>query len=365
MNKNFPEWYRVACVEPREEQLKARWQGIEAYCGNEISSCDVLKLIRSFCKRSIDVEFRKHFIDSFYEKDNAFPQKSNLELSVLAGATLVYIINNYDGLDKLALLGLLSASFNKRKVAVPDILGVVQTEFDKRRVAIRNVAKKSTAIKSNIPQNKKLLDIVDAAKNDVNSWNAQTFSEALSVYLTNLNKLLVEAKKSIHQNVLEQKIYKEDSQVLWWMTGEWSRDTQRPFKKFKVPEACIVIGKELADIVEILPGPYASKAVLYKVLSIFSDDEIKEVTLSTAINQLDKDWREKVVNKYSTGKTKEITPLLTAVSESLKVGKASEWKSAYELLTDFDASHIKVPALELAYQMYLECLVVKSIKEND
>lgn len=365
MNTNFPEWYRVACVDPRDEQLKARWQGVEAYCKNELSSCDVLDLIRLFCRRSIDVEFRQNFVNHFYEKDSAFPKKNDLELSVLAGVTLVYIINNYDGLDNLALLGLVSASFNKRKIAVPDILGEVKAEFDKRRVAIRNVAQKSTAIKSNIPQSKKLLDIFKATKGDVNAWNAQEFSGAFSVYLTNLNKLLIEATEFIHQNVLEQKIYKEDSQVLWWMIGEWSRDLQKPFKQFKVPEACIVIGKELADIVEILPGPYASKAVLYKVLSVFCEDEIKEVTLSTAINQLDKDWRQQVVSKYSTEKTKEITPILTAVTESLKVEKATEWKPAYQKLTNFDASHIKMSALELAYQMYLECLVVKSIKEND
>ncbi len=180
MNTNFPEWYRVACVEPRDEQLKARWQGIEAYCKNDFSSYDVLELIRSFCRCFIDVEFHKEFMNHFYEKDSAFPKKNNLELSVLAGATLVYIINNFDGLDNLALLGLVSASFNKRKIAVPDILGEVKAEFDKRRVAIRNIAQKSTAIKSNIPQNKKLLDIFEAIKKDAGAWNAQTFSGAFS-----------------------------------------------------------------------------------------------------------------------------------------------------------------------------------------
>ena len=46
MNTNFPEWYRRACVDPTDEKLKARWQGIEAFCEDDFGSNEVLELIR-------------------------------------------------------------------------------------------------------------------------------------------------------------------------------------------------------------------------------------------------------------------------------------------------------------------------------
>ena len=136
---------------------------------------------------------------------------------------------------------------------------------------------------------------------------------------------------------------------------------QKPFRSFETSEACIVIGKELADIIKNLPGPYASNAVLYKILSIFSVDETENITLSTAINKLNKTWRQQVLKAYSAEKTKEITPLLSAISGSLDVDGATEWKAAYKKLTGFDPSNIKMSAMKLAYQMYLECLVIKSM----
>lgn len=362
MNKNFSEWYRTANIDPTDEILQSRWQGIEKYCKNDIGAYCVLELVRLFFKQPVEEGFREDFINAFCEVDSAFSKKKNAtELSVLAGATLVYHIENF---DDLAMLALMAASFNKRKACVPDLLTEVKNIFVNKTSEIREIKEKMTNIQFGVPSNKKLLESLKNAKEE-NTWKPIEMSDIFFSYFTALKKVLDEIKIITNNNMSQQKVYREDSQILWWMTGEWSRDLQKPFNQLKIPEACIVSGKELADLVGVLPGPYAAKAVLHKALSVFPEDNVKDITLSTAINQLDKVWRQQVANIYTAEKTKEITPLLAGISESLKVEKGSEWKPAYKKLTGFDSDNIKMPALELAYQMYLECLVVKSIVNNE
>lgn len=186
-------------------------------------------------------------------------------------------------------------------------------------------------------------------------------ASSFSTYFVDLANLLEEIKKNINTST---KVYREDSQILWWMTGEWSRDLNKPFKQLRHQEAAIVAGKELADLIEVLPGPNAAKTVLHKLLSVLLVENQKDGTLSTIINMLSKDWKQHVLECYPGDQTKEITPILTAISNSLAVEGASEWKPAFKKLTDFEPESIKMPLLELSYQMYLECLLVKSIRND-
>jgi len=103
MNKNFSEWYRTANIEPTDEMLQNRWQGVQNYLEKKFDCSDVLNLVRLFFVLPVDIEFLQGFIVAFNEVDHAFPKKNKLELSVLAGSTLVEIINEYEDFDDLAL----------------------------------------------------------------------------------------------------------------------------------------------------------------------------------------------------------------------------------------------------------------------
>ena len=363
MHRSFAEWYRTVDVDPQDVRLQKRWQGIEGYCKNDIGSHDVLELTRLFFQKPVGVEFRKSFVNAFYEIDNAFPEKNNLELSVLAGATIVYALENYDKIDNLAVLAMLSASFNKRSITVPSILTEIKDTFVCMTAKIRESMEDNFNFQSSVPSHKKMIEKFNAAKENPALWSATEIGEGFSAYAIALNKHLTEIRKFAQESLLKQSILQEDSQILWWMTGEFSRDMQKPFRSFKPSEVCVIIGKELADLVKILPGPYASNAVLYKVLSVFPENETENITFSTAINKLGKIWRQRTIEAYPAKITKEITPLLSAISGSLDVDGATEWKPAYKKLTGFDASNIKMSASKLAYQMYLECLVIKSMKD--
>jgi len=130
----------------------------------------------------------------------------------------------------------------------------------------------------------------------------------------------------------------------------------------KATEASIVMGKELADLVKTLPGPYAAEAVLSKTLSSIKGKNDINGNLADVIDKQSIEWKTKVINSYSSKMTEEITPLLTAITKSLEVENAVEWLPAFKKLTGFEANDIKITALNLAHQIYLECLTIKCIE---
>jgi hypothetical protein len=205
--------------------------------------------------------------------------------------------------------------------------------------------------------------MLGAAKQTATLWTAAQVGEHLSAYIQDLDKCLATIRKFAKSSLAKEQMYREDSQILWWMTGEWSRDLQKPMSDYQASEICLVVGKELADLVEVLPGPYAAKAVLYKVLAGLGGVG-DNVALSMAINRTGKEWRQRVVEVYPTTETREITPLLWAMSKSLEVENAEDWKPAYEKVMGRKAADAKMAPVKLAHQMYLECLVIKSLKEN-
>lgn len=58
-------------------------------------------------------------------------------------------------------------------------------------------------------------------------------------------------------------ILQEDSDILSWITGSWSKELEKPLTKGILPkDIALLLAKELADFVQVIPGPYAFEAFL-------------------------------------------------------------------------------------------------------
>ncbi len=359
MNKDFAEWYRAVDIEPNHERLQNRWLGIESYCSRVIGCTEILNLVRLFLNLTISDDFKDNLIKAFFESDNAFPQKDNdNELSVLAGAILVHISDkNISKLKNFALLAIAAASF-KRKAVVPSILTLLKSYLNDSMFNIRDV-KSIDPVSIITPPVKGLKDSLKAIE-ETKTWTPpDELAKQFSSYLTSINKSIIQINSEIDKSLYLQRIYREDSQILWWLSGGFSTDIHKPISELNNAESCIVAGKELADIVEILPGPYSAKAVLNKTFSNLPEDS-KEITFSKAVNKTNKEWRQQILKKYEIEKTKDITPILAAIYESLRVEKAGEWLAAHKQLTGISAKDTKLSIDELAYQVYTECLLLKA-----
>ena len=109
MHKNFSEWYRLVALEPDGTKLPKRWAGVKEWAtALRSSDANLLETVRIFqgipSKTSRDA-----FLATFQKQDPAFPQRNDLELQLLAGASLVACVQsvgvNGEGLHTAILAG--------------------------------------------------------------------------------------------------------------------------------------------------------------------------------------------------------------------------------------------------------------------
>src|SRR5688500_3003919 len=97
MHKNFGEWYRLVSIEPTDEILKKRWDGVEEWvwtiCGDVKGLLETVRLFRGLPAKTS----REEFLATFRKHDAACAQRNNdLEQRVLAGAALVHCVLAHD-----------------------------------------------------------------------------------------------------------------------------------------------------------------------------------------------------------------------------------------------------------------------------
>ena len=67
---------------------------------------------------------------------------------------------------------------------------------------------------------------------------------------------------------VELPIVAEETNMLWWLFSEHSRDGLKKWSELSVPAVSIMAGKELCDLTRVLPGPAAAMALFSKERSV-------------------------------------------------------------------------------------------------
>ncbi|KJR44333.1 hypothetical protein UF75_5281 [Desulfosporosinus sp. I2] len=355
MRENFCEWYRIVCVDPSNEQLKSRWESVQEYC--EIEEINILELVKMFFGLPTDASFKKQFID-LYAKDLTFQSKNEREISLLAGVTIIELMEKEIHVTKIVLATMCIALF-KQDAIIPDVQAIVSKKLKDITAEIRDLETEQrmrTISNTEITELKKSLEL--------GAWNPQNiveFSKVLSNIAANFNALVN------NQNELSKSliIFKEDSNILSWLFGEWSNDLDKPLNgSIKRSETALILGKELADLVEQIPGPYPAKAFLKKMLGHCKADK-KNISLVEMVDSLDESWKELLLDDYNIINNGENTPILLSVSKALETNEPKVWKHAYQKAIGIDAEEMISDPLTWAYQMYLECLLVKYINREE
>lgn len=323
MHKDFADWYRIAVVEPEGEMLKARWEGI-VKAGAPVSVTSILEVVRLFYDKPLrDPNSLPAFQAHFKETDPAFRMKGNkFELQILAGTTLIYKLENSSGILKdLVALAMLCAAFQKKDedIIIPDLVALATSSLRKRSASLRN------------SQNIQQLKGVEAE----------------------------EMMKMVNRLVYEQRLRQEESDMLWWLFGERSRDLNQNVSKIGVG-APIIVGKELGDLVLTDPGPLQANAFLSKMLQSSKASSGRPQTLQKIVNATPREWREKWMGKVHMEAAGDLCPIMLATKKSIETKKATEWIVAFKHETGIDAN-TPIEQLDLAIQVYRECLLFRSI----
>jgi hypothetical protein len=337
MHKDFGEWYRLAGMEPDGAVLANRWGVIEAY---NPSTDDVISLTQLFYGLGKPKEaFISAFVKVFHDADPAFrTRENNHELSVLAGAQLVETIERSDiALADLAALSLVSAAASNVRPA-PSVKDIPE-------IAARHLESRSR-------------DRISAVEGDQDSEARKGLLDAL----TALGAPQDELAKELRRLQRQLDVVTEESNMLWWLFSEFSRDEEQRWTDFGVPATALMAGKELADLTVILPGPIAALAFLDRVIKSAKPKPPATVSIEDAINGVSVEWRQRYSDKNSPSELETLLPIGYGVKVSLTVSEKDAWFPAYERGTGISAGAKVAPNL-LAYQVFIEALLCRAWKE--
>jgi hypothetical protein len=336
MHKDFAEWHRSAGITPNGETLPKRWAAIDEF---QVGRDEIVYLTRLFYRLGKpSEEFLTAFRASFQKADPAFPMRDNdQELVVLAGAELIDIIERgaTNSADLAALSVVCAAAQNTRgSPAVTDIPEIATQYLSKR--AIERVS-------------------VREGEGNSDAGPRKALFEALATLGTPYDGL----PKEFERLQRELSVVAEESNMLWWLFSEYSRDLRQPWNKSTVPAAALIAGKELADLTRVIPGPIAATAFLDRAVRSAKAKPPAAILIIDAMNDVPVEWRLKYVTKGCPSQLEDLLPISHGVKISLSSPDNDAWLSAFTLGTGISADSKLAPHV-LAYQIFLEALLCRS-----
>ena len=357
MNSLFGEWYRTASIEPTNELLESRWKGIEVFL-KKVDSAKVLELARCFIRLPWKNQaIHQEFIGAFQDADAAFPVRNNeVELQVLSGSAIVALVETGNEFSDFAAC-VLDAAFARglrKEPVVPEILAVVEKYISSRSLAIREIAPRTRVTGVDLRAQ------IDALKAACVPNQATQLAQPLEIVLTaineSINKLAQAAESSISSLERVQNLYSEESNIVWWVFGETSRDEGERFKQLPAGFASILAGKELADLTTSIPGRMAGRAYLDKILHNSTN---KKMTLSHVAGELPKEWLSRVNTDENL---LDLCPVLYTIHE---VAQGRDVKASAEIgRKQLGILSTDLTPVEIALQAYREFLLSKKPKEK-
>lgn len=358
MNENFGNWCRAANLDPTDSYLRTRWQGIESFLKTPYKVEDVISTICLFFNLQVSPEFLKRFVAFFVEQDAAFDSQNSLEISLLAGAVLREIITKEEErINNLVLLGLLCAEFIY-KTPIQDIYKEIITCALKAQVDTRESLCKFERYEVQLPNVKSLLDIMNSEQVEFNP----TFAKQLGNYISETNRAFAELLSEKKRNEKYIKICREDLQILWWLNNKWNNHFKKPYSEINIAEAALYSGKELADIIKVLPGPYSADSVLNRIL--IECPKNVDLSLLELMKLIDTNWKREIIStRYPSTGGYQFTPILQAIKNSYDLDGDDAWSTLFKKCLNLTPESIKRNSLEFSRQTYFECLFSKALEE--
>ena len=295
------------------------------------------------------------FLDAFTPDPRFSFNANRRESSVLAGGLLLSSLKRGNAFAGLTVLT--SSVLGRREPCVPGI------KFEVFDIEFKNLTVKKTESrwynttfkalgKTTVTQEKMLGDgavgtvvaQVQAAMVESHAATQTALSETQSL-ITKLAKDLETARAEL--------------EMLWWLTGGWSRQLNTPFAELGSSLASIAAGFDLADLSITVHGPYSAKALLSRVIASVKksrkNNAISDIGDAPTDQQLPLLGLSEDAHKYP-----DICPVSGALAMSSSIGRGAPWHQAYERNAHISPT-IEISALDLAVQCMYERLLLGNL----
>lgn len=357
MHKNFGEWYRLVALEPDGAKLHKRWAGVKGWA-NVLRNHDdlVLETVRIFRKLPSKVS-RDAFLAVFRKADPAFPQRNDLELQVLAGASLVTCVETVgadgEGLHTAVLAGA-ALEASSLRATEPHLDEIAREVLEGLQAIVVQQRERKPFDAGSVH------DKAEAAAEAMKQIPASHDWASLMNVITPIFQALVDAVRAADVGLARAahniRSADEETNILWWVEGGCSRDTNKPWRELK-EGAAIIAGAELADLTDVALGPRNAAALLERVLS---EANGKDSSLSAYVNALPDEWARARAAK-ADDIALDLTPLTLAVIQRGKSDTAS-WQQYFDSTSGMTSS-TQLTAARVARQVYVEAILLHALAD--
>jgi hypothetical protein len=319
MHKHFADWHRTAGIEPNSETSPKHWGVIDEYRPEVEEIISFARFFYGF--RSAEDTSMDKFGTSLQDADPSFSMQSHKQhLSVFAGAELIAVIerDEHESLADLAALCLVCGAAQGMRGVIPiPMMPQIAARYIESRTSKRALAKVAS----------------DEAEDDLKIENLER----------------------------ELRIVGEETNMLWWLISECSRDRNESWKALRLPATSIIAGKELADLTRVIPGPVAAAAFLDRVVRHSSSAKPpKFIKVMDAVERTPREWREQY--PFKPGGLIDLMPISNGIKLSVTVSDGNDWSPVFEKGTAMPANSTIAPGV-LAYQVFLERLLARLPEE--
>jgi hypothetical protein len=145
----------------------------------------------------------------------------------------------------------------------------------------------------------------------------------------------------------------EEVDLLWWHLGGWSYILKRPLDSIEATSLPFVIGSDVAQMVNSLPGPQGALGIIRKALGTSADEK---QTIEATLKAVSPDDRAKLL--VDTRDKDVIASLNHGLALLDDESTADSFRKTFQKRTGL-ASGTKMTRFEIAAQAYFERLFIK------
>ena len=346
MSESIAKWFRSAGILVVEGLVEKREAGINNFFDNGYDDADILNLVKLFFGKECAETFLERFVEEFAKIDSAFADDKENEISALAGIILNRMCEAED-VDDISSIAIYTKSYA--------FLGYEPTLKNIYQQMMEAFEKTAAEKRENINFDNKQIGLLPkgvtfTVEEGENFELDNDDANKLSHMIKKINELCTFVNKNYRILEDKNKILYENTEILWWLLAGYSSDGEKAYSELPLQQAALLVGKDLAEIVQSQPGVYSAYNLLDRVLDKNRDEK-------TRFAEYIDDCADSVIEELISGFENSIeTPILFALYKKMENGEGS-WHKAFE--KKFGKTKAEYSGSEIAYQMYLECLMLK------
>lgn len=342
--------------EPDAEVLDKREKAIVEFLKLDLTSSHCLNLVRSLFRLDVPASSLDAFRNEIVQHDTDFPAKGKTyELKMMSYAAILAQMQNSSSYQELVVqLGIITSYCCglRDKPRELDIVRIASESFQNNVAKLRGTPlskEPNSAIASKLNEFQKISKELDASN------PAEVKKMASSVH-----DLLRRLVKSMDQTDQTIPAINEDVRIFSWVLLENSLIMQRAWKDINPLAASLIIGKELSELVVLLPGPVLYGKIIEKLLSDNFAADQNSFTLITAVTNAPPSLIRSLVNGEEAF-ISDLTPVHCAMVFSLDGNSRAQIKSRLAKINI--KSTKRILRSDLAIQLYRERILIRLLRD--